>query len=164
MAASVSVERGGSVPPENKIYRAMNPNHLQSGLPSDNHFVMRQNHAPDDGVSTGISSLIQLAELRSIPAIVKICGESCGAAELLVSEVLAPVALLGISVLQQDSSDWGSFAGAHAVITGYQGLKGNDGRRKIRDFQRHLVKLARKAYFPQGSNTAFSMDVVPFSE
>jgi len=26
------------------------------------------------------------------------------------------------------------------------------------------VKLARKAYFPQGSNTAFSMDVVPFSE
>jgi hypothetical protein len=70
-----------------------------------------------------------------------------------VYEVLAPVTTLGISVIQQDASDWGRFAGAHAVITGYQILHGNEGKRRIRDFQRHLVTLAGRRFYPAESDT-----------
>jgi hypothetical protein len=159
MAASIEIRSGGPIPPEESIFRALNPKHLENGLPGDNHFVMKQNHEIGDGVSTGVVSLVSLSELRSIEALVQLCGERFGVAELSISEALAPVAPLGICVLQQDDLAWGAFSGAHAVITGYQSLKGNDGRRKIREYQRHLVKLARKRYYPQGSDSAVSIDV-----
>jgi hypothetical protein len=146
------IAKGGPVPYEESIYRALNPKHSEGGLPSDNHFVMKQNSSLGDGVSTGIASLVSVAQMRTIGTITQFCGEDFGVAELAVSEVLGPVAALGISVLQQDAPVWGTYCGAHAVITGYQTLRGADGKRKIRDFQRHLVKLARKRFYPAGSD------------
>jgi hypothetical protein len=124
---------------------------MQDGLPGDNHFVMPPKHPPGEGLSTGIASMISISELRSIESIQQICGNNFGIAELNVAEVLSPVFHLGISVVQQDDPVWGSYAKAHAVVTGYQALHGNQGRRHIRDFQRHLVNLARKRYYPAGS-------------
>ena len=158
MATQTVIAKGGPVPPDDRIYRALNPKHLEAGLPGDGHFVMSQKHPEGDGVSTGIASLISISELRSLDVVASVCCDAFGVAELLVSEVIAPVAALGILVVQQDAPDWGRFAGAHAVITGYQTLRGNDGRRKIHDFQRHLVKLARKRYYPEGSDTATSAE------
>jgi hypothetical protein len=156
MATSAVITKGGPVPQEECVYRALNPKH--GVLPSDNHFVMKQNHLPGDGVSTGISSLISISDLRSIEAIKQFCGDAFAVAELVVSDVLAPVITLGISVIQQDDDEWGDFSGAHAVITGYQVLTGREGKRRIHDFQRHLVKLAKKRYYPAGSDTATSAE------
>lgn len=156
MATSVVILKGSPVPHEKKIYRALNPKHLEDGLPGENHFVMRQNCPPDDGVSTGLASLITIQELRSTEVLAQLCGEGFGVAELSVSEVIAPVATLGITVLQQDDPMWGAHAGAHAIITGYQFLKGRPGKQKIQDFQRHLVRLAKKRYYPSGSDLAVS--------
>jgi hypothetical protein len=115
---------------------------------------MNRQHPPGDGVSTGIADLISLSDMRSIDVIQKNYGAACGVAELNVGEVLVPVAALGISVIQQDAPEWGDrFAEAHAVITGYQVLGGNEGKRRIRDFQRHLVELARRRFYPPGSDT-----------
>lgn len=155
---SVTITKGEPLPDQERIYRALNPKHLEAGLPGDNHFVMSQKHDTGDGVSTGIASLVSVSELRSIDAIRTICGENFGVADLVVSEVLAPVSIFGISVVQQDATNWGAYAGAHAVITGYQALPGNDGKRKIRDFQRYLVKLARKKYYPAGSDMPVSAE------
>ena len=146
------IEKGVQVPQEDHLYRALNPKH-HDGLPGDNHFVMKQNHSPDDGVSTGIASLISVSELRSIEIIKQAYGDAFAVAELVVSDVLAPVITVGISVIQQDAAEWGSFAGAHAIITGYQALAGREGKRRIQDFQRHLVKLARRRYYAAGSDT-----------
>ncbi len=154
MATPTVISRGGPVPPDESIYRALNPKH--GTLPDDNHFVMLRGHPPGDGVSTGIASLISVSELRSLAVIKQKCGGACAVAELPVSEVLAPVAMLGISVIQQDAPDWGAFSGAHAVITGYQALTDKEGKQRIQEFQRHLVKLARKRYDPAGSDTATS--------
>ncbi len=159
MADAIEIHPGGPIPSGDSIYRALNPRHLENGLPGDNHFVMSQNHEVGDGVSTGVASLVSLSQIRSIDAVVLVCGDEFGVAELSIKEVLAPAAPLGICVLQQDATDWGAFSGAHAVITGYQALSGRDGRRKIHEFQRHLVKLARKKYYPQGSKTAISVDI-----
>jgi hypothetical protein len=153
MAVPMMIERDGLVPREERLYRALNPRHHE-GLPGDNHFVMSQSHPPGDGVSMGIASLISISELRSIEIIKKSYGDAFGVAELVVSEILAPVIAIGITVVQQDASEWGAFSGAHAVITGYQGLAGKEGKRRIQDFRRHLVKLARKRYYAAGSDTA----------
>jgi hypothetical protein len=158
MATSTITAAGALVSHEDKIYRALNPKHFEDGLPGDNHFVMKQNHAAGDGVSTGIASLISVPQLRSIEVIRQTYGDDFGVAELAVSEVLAPVATLGISVIQQTAAEWGVFAEAHAVITGYQVLTGREGKRKIHDFQRHLVKLARRRYYPIGIESPVSAD------
>jgi len=158
MATPTVIAKGGPVPQEERIYRALNPKHFEGTLPGDNHFVMKQNHLPGDGVSTGIASLISVTELRSIEVIKQFCGDAFAVAELIVSDVLTPVIRLGISVMQQDDAEWGAFSGAHAVITGYQTLAGREGKRKIHDFQRHLVKLARRRYYPAGSDTATSAE------
>jgi hypothetical protein len=158
MATPTVIAKGSPVPAEESIYRALNPKHFEGSLPGDNHFVMKQNHPPGDGVSTGIASLITVSELRSVEAIRQFCGDSFAVAELVVLDVLAPVIALGISVIQQDDAEWGAFGGAHAVITGYQVLAGREGKRKIHDFQRHLVKLARRRYYPAGSDTPASSE------
>jgi hypothetical protein len=153
---STMIEKACPVPREDHLYRALNPKH-HDGLPGDNHFVMSRKHAPGDGISTGIASRISVSELRSIDTIKRVCSDSFGVAELAVSEVLAPVAALGISVVQVDAIEWGIFSGAHAVITGYQVLAGNDGKRKIQEFQRHLVRLAQRRYYAAGSDTPVSV-------
>ena len=158
MATPTVIATGGPVPQEESVYRALNPKHFEGALPGDNHFVMKQNHPPGEGVSTGIGSLISVAELRSIEAIRLAYGEAFAVAELLVSDVLAPVIALGISVVQQDAVEWGAFSKAHAVITGYQALAGREGKRRIHDFQRHLVRLARRRYYEAGSSTATSAE------
>jgi hypothetical protein len=142
----------GSLSVDAELYRALNPKHFEDGLPGDNHFVMSRKHAPGDGVSTGIADLISISQLRSLE-VIQTYGPACGIAVLNVGEVLAPVAMLGISAVQQDAPDWGEFAGAHAVITGYQVLSGNVGKRTISDFQRHLVRLARKRFYPANSTS-----------
>ena len=96
--------------------------------------------------------------IRDSSRAVPLCGDAFAVAELVVSDVLAPVITLGISVIQQDDDEWGDFSGAHAVITGYQVLTGREGKRRIHDFQRHLVKLAKKRYYPAGSDTATSAE------
>jgi hypothetical protein len=158
MATSIVIQKGGPLRQEERIFRALNPKHLEDGLPGDTHFVMKQKHAPGDGVSTGIASLISLSQLRSIDCLKELCGNSFAVAELVVSEAVAPVAAFGIGVFQQDDPEWGVHSPAHAVITGYQALKGNDGKRKIHDFQRHLVRLARRRFYPAGSDTALSVE------
>ena len=158
MATPTVITKGGLVPQDESVYRALNPKHFEGDLPGDSHFVMPQNRPPGDGVSTGIASLITIAELRSIEAISRNYGDAFAVAELVVGEVLAPVITLGISVIQQDDAAWGAFSSAHAVITGYQVLTGREGKRKIRDFQRHLVSLARRRYYAAGSDTATSAD------
>jgi hypothetical protein len=151
------IEEGAPVPQEDHLYRALNPKH-HDGLPGDNHFVMSRKNPPGDGISTGIASLISVSALRSIDALKNIYGASFGVAELVVSDVLAPVAALGISVVQKEEAGWGVFSGAHAVITGYQTLAGNAGKRRIQEFQRHLVKLAQRRYYAAGSDTATSSE------
>ena len=121
-------------------------------MPGDMHFVMKATHATDDGVSTGIDAAISLQEFQRLDAVRQVYGFPYGVAKLNVGELIAPVSNLGIRVLQQDAPEWGKWAGAHAIITGYQTLIGNPGKRQIRDFQRHLVKLARKLYYPAGSD------------
>jgi hypothetical protein len=158
MVTPTVIATGSPVPQEESIYRALNPKHFEGALPGDNHFVMSRNHPEGDGVSTGIASLISVSELRSIKVIKQLYGDAFAVAELVVSEVLAPVITLGISVIQKDAAEWGAFSGAHAVITGYQVLAGNEGKRRIHDFQRHLVKLARKRYYAAGSDTATSAE------
>jgi hypothetical protein len=157
VATSAMIEEGAPVPQEDRLYRALNPRH-HDGLPGDNHFVMSRKNPLGDGISTGIASLISVSELRSIDAIKNLYGGSFGVAELVVSDVLAPVAAIGISVIQRDAADWGTFSGAHAVITGYQILVGNEGKRRRQEFQRHLVKLARRRYYPAGSDAAVSAE------
>lgn len=151
MAARVTTP-GGPLSPDAAVYRALNPKHLEGGLPGDNHFVVNRKHPPGDGVSVGIADLISVSQLRSL-RVIQTYGQACGVAELNVGEVLAPVATLGISVLQKDALDWESFGGAHAVITGYQTLAGNFGKQARRDLQRHLVKLARKRFYPPESDS-----------
>jgi hypothetical protein len=158
MVTSILIAEGGPVPDHDRIYRALNPKH-ENGLPSDNHFVMsRKQDPPGDGISTGIASRISLSELRSIESIQYRYGKCFCIAELIVGEVLSPVAILGVSVLQKDAPDWGGFSYAHAVITGYQSLEGTEGKRRIHEFRRHLVNLARKRYYAPGSETAVSVD------
>lgn len=151
MAAQI-IAPDRALPEGANIYRALNPKHLENGSPGDNHFVMRSSHPVGDGVSAGITALISISQLRSLETLRQLCGEGFGVAELNVAEILAPVASSGISVVQQDDASWGAFAMAHAVITGYQTLQGNAGKKRIRQFQRHLVKLARKRFFPPGSD------------
>jgi hypothetical protein len=158
MASPTLIAKGGPVPPEESIYRALNPKHFEGALPGDGHFVMPRNHPPGEGVSTGIASLISVPELRSIEVIKQAYGDDFAVAELVVSDVLASVIALGISVIQQDAAEWGAFSGAHGVITGYQALTGNVGKQRIHDFQRHLVKLARRRFYAAGSDTATSSE------
>jgi len=157
MATTEMIEANSQVSNESSIYRALNPNHLDGGLPGDNHFVMKQNHPVDDGVSMGITALITLPQLRSIEILKQSYGDGFGVAELSVAEALAPVAGTGIRIIQQDATEWGEFARAHAILTGYQMLIGREGKRKIREFQRHIVKLARKRFYPPGSDSASSV-------
>ena len=156
--ASPIVVPGGEVPSESNVYRALNPKHLENGLPGDMHFVMKATHARDDGVSTGVDSAISLHQFQRLDAVSQMYGFPYGVAKLNVGELIAPVSTLGIRVLQQDAPEWGEWAGAHAIITGYPTLIGNQGKRQIRDFQRHLVKLARKIYYPAGSDIPPSTD------
>jgi hypothetical protein len=68
-----------------------------------------------------------------------------------------PVQDTAIRVLQENAEDWGIFSHAHALITGQQGLpSGAAGKKMLKDFQRHLVNLASKQYFPAGSVVAQS--------
>ena len=156
MATSIVVP-GGVVPDQIDIFRALNPKHLEDGLPGDKHFVMKATHAVDDGISTAISALISLQQLRQVEVIRQFYGPDFGVAQLNVGEAIAPVTTLGIRVLQQDAPEWGQWAAAHAILTGYQVFVGQQGRRQIRDFQRHLVKLARRRYYPPGSDVARSV-------
>jgi hypothetical protein len=152
MATSLTPEPGGPISGDEDVYRALNPKHLENGLPGDNHFAMSKSHALGDGISVGIASHISILELRSIEVLKARCGPEFGVAVLRVAEALNPVAALGIGVVQKDAIDWGIFNSAHAVITGYQLVSGDDRRRRLQDFQRHLVKLARKHFYPAGSN------------
>jgi hypothetical protein len=154
--ASPAIAKGGPIPPELNIYRALNPAHLQDGLPGDNHFVMKQKHEVGDGVSFGIAPLISISAMRSIDALRRRCGDEFGIAEINVAEALQPVVQDGIRVIQQDDEEWGVHREAHAILTGYQSFQGNAGRRRISELQRHLVKLARKRFYPQGSEAAIA--------
>ena len=156
--ASPIVVPGSEVPSESNVYRALNPKHLENGLPGDNHFVMKATHAKDDGVSTGVDSLISLQQFQRLDVVCQVYGFPYGVAKLNVGELIEPVSILGIRVVQQDAPEWGDWARAHAIITGYQTLTGNQGKRQIRDFQRHLVKLARKIYYPAGSDVPAPTD------
>jgi len=155
VATPVIVE-GGPVPPDLNVYRALNPAHMQNGLPNDEHFVMRQKHLIGDGVSLGIAALLSISEMRSIEPLRNLCGDQFGIAEINVGEAVQPVAESGISVIQQDDETWGFHRGAHAILTGYQSLQGNAGKKRISELQRHLVKLARKRFYPAGSDTPVS--------
>jgi len=147
------VQIRGRIPGHLNVLRALNPKHLDRGLPSDEHFVMSPKHSPDDGVSVGIQGLISLEQIRDLGVISSRYGPACAVAVLNVGEMLSAVAGTQVRVEQQDAAEWESFAKAHAIITGYQSFPpGNEGRRRIRDFQRHLVKLARLRYFPQGGS------------
>jgi len=107
---------------------------------------------PGDGISTGIELLITIEQLRNLQCIKKRCGKSCGVAVMNVDEVLKPVQDTAIKVLQENDEVWECFSHAHAIITGHQALpSGAVGKQRLKDFQRHLVNLARKRYFPAGS-------------
>lgn len=150
--ADAIVVPGGEVPGDLNLLRAINPKHLDGkGQLCDNSFFLSRSK-PKDGVSTGIEPLITVQQLRNLQCIRKRCGEACGVAVMNVGEVLNPVQDTPIRVLQEDDEEWGCFSHAHALITGHQGLpKGDEGKKKLKDFQRHLVNLARKRYFPAGS-------------
>lgn len=153
--ATPVIAKGGPIPPELNVYRALNPVHMQEGLPGENHFVMRQKHEPGDGVSLGVAVLITLSQMRSLEVLRQLFrDEPFGIAELNVEEALEPVAESGISVIQQDDPTWGAYQAAHAVLTGYQAFAGAAGKKRISELQRHLVKLARKRFYPAGSETA----------
>lgn len=156
--ATPVIAKGGAVPPEVNVFRALNPHHMEDGLPGDNHFVMKQKHEPGDGVSLGIAGLITVPQMRSIACLRESYGPEFGIAELNVREALQPATDSGISILQKDDPEWAEFQGAHAVLTGYQALPGNAGRRRISELQRHLVKLARKRFYPPGAQTALSAE------
>jgi hypothetical protein len=147
------VSPGCEIPGSLNILRALNPKHLEDGFPGSNHFVMKLDHERDDGVSTGIENLISIAQLRDLRAIRSIYGDKCGVAVLNVSEVLEPVRDTEVTVIQQNAVEWEEHAQAHAIITGYQSFPpGNAGRRKLREFTRHLVKLARRRFVAPGSD------------
>ena len=153
--ANAIVVPGGEVPGDLNLLRAINPNHLDGeGQVCDNSFFMSRSK-PGDGVSVGIELLITIEQLRNLQCIRERCQEACGVAVLNVDEVLKPVQDTAIKVLQEDDEEWGCFAHAHALITGHQALpKGEVGKKKLKDFQRHLVNLARRRYFPAGSAVA----------
>ena len=136
------------------LLRALNPKHYEDGLPGPNHFVMKLDAGAEDGVSTGIEALIKVDQMRGLQVIEGLCGKNCGVALLNVAEILEPVKGTEIKVIQQDAREWELFSHAHAIITGYQCFpSGSAGRKKIQEFRRHLVKLARRRYFPPGSTT-----------
>lgn len=152
------ITKDGPVPGSDRIYRVLNPKHFVDGKPGDNHFSMSRNHPPGEGISTGIASRISISGMRSLE-VFQSYGGAFAIANLSVSDVLMPVAAFGISVVQRDASDWGLYAEAHAVITGYQSLRGvMEGKRKLKDFQRHLVKLACKCYYPAGADAPISVE------
>ena len=153
--ADAIVVPDGEVPGGLNLLRALNPAHYGvDGLPGPGHFIMRLDHEPDDGVSTGIEALINVTQMRELKVINGPYGESYGVAVLNVAEILEPVKGTEIKVIQQDAREWELFSHAHAIITGYQRFpSGSAGRKKIQEFRRHLVKLAQRRYFPPGSTT-----------
>lgn len=150
--ATAIVMPGGEVPGDLNLLRAINPKHLDDkGQLCTNSFFLSRSK-PKDGISTGIESLITIEQLRNLKCIKKRCEEVCGVAVMNVDEILKPVQDTAIRVLQEDDEEWGFFAHAHALITGHQALpSGEVGKQRLQDFQRHLVNLARKRYFPAGS-------------
>jgi len=147
LAAPV-IPPGGRVPDDCALFRALNPKHYEDGLPGDNHFVMEQSHPQDDGVSMAITELITLEQFRGLSSLTSRYGEAFGVAELNVGEILEPVQSTWISVRQKDDPLWGDCVSAHAIVTGYQMLTGASGKKRILEFQRHLVQLARKNFHP----------------
>lgn len=127
------------------LFRALNPSHLVGGLPTEQHFIMKKNR-PNDGVSTGLESLITLQQLRGLEALIHY-GKRFAVAVLNVGEVLQPVRETGIRVISRDAPEWGAHSQAHAEITGYASLS----NKQVADFGRHLAKLARRQYYPVGS-------------
>jgi len=151
--ANAIVVPGGEVPGDLNLLRALNPNLYEDGLPGNDHFVMKLDHELDDGISTGIEALINVSQMRELKVINGLYGNNFGVAVLNVSEILEPVKEEEIKVIQQDAAEWEDFSHAHAIITGYQNFpSGKAGRRKIREFTHHLVKLARRRFFAPGSS------------
>ena len=154
MATPIVSESGRQASEDESLFRALNPKHMEDGLPSERNFPMsRKQDPPGDGVSVGVSSRVSLSELRSIPALRERCGNQFAVAELPASHALEPVRALGISVTLKHATEWGAFGHAHAVITGYRTWKDIDGKRWLHEFQRHLTKLARKRFYPQAADT-----------
>jgi hypothetical protein len=149
LAAPV-VAQGDVVGQDQTLFRALNPKHYEEGMPGENHFVLRRNDPPNDGLSTAVTSLISLDDFRTLPVLVEYLGAGFGVAELTVEEIAAKVREHGlpIRVIHSPEESWGVHRDAHAVITGHQELTGNAGRKKILDFQRFLMGLARKNFHP----------------
>lgn len=151
--ANAIVVPGGEVPGDLNLLRALNPNHYEDGLPGNDHFVMKLDHEPDNGISTGIEALINVSQMRELKVIKGLYGNNFGVAVLNVSEIFELVKEEEIKVIQQNDILWEDFSNAHAIITGYQKFPpGKAGRKKIREITHHLVKLARRRFFAPGSN------------
>jgi len=149
--ADAIVKPGGKIPHHRNVLRALNPRHFVNGLPGDQHFVMSRDHDQDDGVSVGVEGLISVQQLRQLSPISSRYGDCCAVAVLNTGDIVDPVIRPEIMVVQQDDAEWGDFSSAHAIITGYQAFPhGAEGRKKIKDFQRHLVRLASNRFIPAG--------------
>lgn len=152
--ADAIVKPGGNIPCHLKVLRALNPKHFVKGLPGDEHFVMSRAHDQDNGISVGVEGLISIQQLRQLSGISSRYGPCCAIAVLNTGDIVDPASRPEIKVIQQDDAEWEDFSSAHAIITGYQAFpRGAEGRKRLKDFQRHLVKLACNSFVPAGEIT-----------
>lgn len=142
--ADAIVEPGGVVPDSLNILRALNPAHLQEGLPGSQHFILNK-----DGISAGIEASITADQLRSLRVLVNSYGEGFAVAVLNVREVKSPPKAIPIEVIQEAAKEWEDFSHAHAVIKST--IHDSLSRKEREEFQRYLKKLARQRYYAQGS-------------
>ena len=152
MAASIGLQ------PDGTILRALNPRHMEQGLPGYENFPMsRRQDPPGDGLSVGFGGLLSIYDMRSISMLRDRLGVDFAIAELPIVQSLLPVAAHAIALVPSPDPNWGAFAAAHGVITGYQTWRDRDGKKRLEEFRRHLVKLARSKFYPAGSSSPVSV-------
>lgn len=131
-----------------EVMRGLNPAHCEGGLPTEGCFILKANDAIDDGPSYGIflapgaqPELAPLGVRQGISAEIfatLLPHDRYGIARMNVGRALEQVRGRGVAFRQKDDEDWGQHRGAHAMITGHQGLE----PRTRKDLQRYLAKIA----------------------
>jgi hypothetical protein len=123
-----------AIDPTDLLYRGINPQYYENGQVLSGVFCLNKRHTLEDAPSVGIEKLIPLEKFHSF------MRPGWGVGQFPASVPLK----LGLTVFPLPDSEWGDFARAHAVITGYQNLtasKLGEAQRALRDAVRQNVRI-----------------------
>jgi hypothetical protein len=141
MAGEVTpLPSGPAVAPGDSLYRGINPQYYKDGQVTTGVFFFNKTDTLENSPSVGIEKLIPLEKFHSFMS----PGWGVGQFPASVPQSL------GLTVHPLPEPSWGTYADAHAVITGHQSL----GKSKRVDLQRALRDaVAQNVRIPPSAST-----------